>query len=446
MKEKIVYVVHCIDTEGPLYESLAATFERLHSVFNVRMEPTKENLERLQNMEIDLGGCEKAVARALDKHLLSYNDTWDKIDTMLYEILDEEFRHKILDSYGNGWVYNWFCVDHVGYEHNPRRRDFGYHNIFDHYRELLNSTKSLVDGVHFHYHPMPFSLSAHHCATHYFAHSDTLFQILTRRIIDRNWFPCAYRPGFHIIRPDSHWFLEQYIPFDFSNQSCSEESEQLYPANGRFGDWRYAPMTWEPYHPDHDNYQAKGNCRRLIIRCLNVNTRVRNITQEAVNQAFFEASEGKKAILSFANHDFRNMKPDIEAIGGFLSNASNKYPDTKFQFCEARQAVRLALNMKKRRPCNISLRLKGNHLTIKSDAPVFGPQPFFAIKTVTGKYYHDNLDFQKPFESWSYTFDEHTIHLHALEKVGVATNDSYGNVTVAIMHFTNDHKVEIFYH
>ena len=35
------------------------------------------------------------------------------------------------DSFGNGWVFNWHCLDHVGYINNPRRRDMGYHNIFD---------------------------------------------------------------------------------------------------------------------------------------------------------------------------------------------------------------------------------------------------------------------------------------------------------------------------
>ena len=28
----IVYLVHCVDTEGPLYESLEATFERIEKV------------------------------------------------------------------------------------------------------------------------------------------------------------------------------------------------------------------------------------------------------------------------------------------------------------------------------------------------------------------------------------------------------------------------------
>ena len=446
VNKNIVYITHCIDTEGPLYESLKATFKRIYSIFGLQIEPSESNLKRLQNMEIDLGGSENEVARVLNKDMLAYHDTWDKIDAMLYDILNEKRRRKILDSFGNGWIYNWFCVDHVGYEMNPRRRDLGYHNIFDHYREILNSTKSFDDGIHFHYHPMPFSLSAHHCATHYFAHSDTLFQILARRIIDRNWFPCVYRPGFHTIRPDSHWFLEQYIPFDFSNQACDEKTKQLDLADGRLGDWRYAPKTWEPYHPHHDDYQAIGDCRRLVVRCLNIGTRVRCITQKEVNKAFLEASKGKSVILAFANHDFRNIWPNIEMMANFLSSAANEYPNIKFQFCEARHAVRLALNMKEKSPCRISLKLKGNCLEIYSDSPIFGPQPFFAIKTRCGKYYHDNLDFQKSFKSWTYVFDEQSIPLHAIEKVGLAANDNTGNVTVVVMDIDDDYSVKELYY
>jgi hypothetical protein len=32
MTDKIVYVVHCIDTKGTLHESLEATFERLSNI------------------------------------------------------------------------------------------------------------------------------------------------------------------------------------------------------------------------------------------------------------------------------------------------------------------------------------------------------------------------------------------------------------------------------
>lgn len=31
----IVYVVHCVDTEGPLYESIEVTFELIKNIFNL---------------------------------------------------------------------------------------------------------------------------------------------------------------------------------------------------------------------------------------------------------------------------------------------------------------------------------------------------------------------------------------------------------------------------
>lgn len=45
MSSKIIYVVHCIDTEGPLHESLEATFERLKHIYHIDLEPSQENLK-----------------------------------------------------------------------------------------------------------------------------------------------------------------------------------------------------------------------------------------------------------------------------------------------------------------------------------------------------------------------------------------------------------------
>ena len=47
-KKKIVYFVHCVDTEGPLYESLNAKFERIKDIFNISIFPSKKNLEKLK--------------------------------------------------------------------------------------------------------------------------------------------------------------------------------------------------------------------------------------------------------------------------------------------------------------------------------------------------------------------------------------------------------------
>ena len=38
---KTVYIVHAIDTEGPLYESLNAKFERIEDIFKISIKKKK---------------------------------------------------------------------------------------------------------------------------------------------------------------------------------------------------------------------------------------------------------------------------------------------------------------------------------------------------------------------------------------------------------------------
>ncbi len=439
MKSK-VWIVHCIDTEGPLYESLEATFERLEHLFQLKLEPDEQLLVKLQNGELNLNGIEKKVQRVLDPHLLSYNDTWDKIDSMLSNVCSPGFRDLMPDSAGNGWIYNWFCVDHVNYEMNPRRRDIGYHNVFDHYQRFLKKNNS-PDGLHFHFHPQPIVKHANLDATHWWASSDTLYQVIARRIIDRNWFPAVNRPGFHVTRPDSHWFLEQYIPFDIANLGMEpDELDSKDPeyVQGRWGDWRRAPKTWTPYHPSHDDYQIPGNCRRWIARCLNVGTRYSLIGEKEVRQAFQEAREGKPVVMAFTDHDFRDISRDVDYVRTLVKKVKSAFPEVDFEFCEAADAMRRALALPTIPGCKLELSLKakgdGVHvLTIHSDVPIFGPQPFLALKTVTKSYIHDDLDFQIPRLKWTYVFDDATLPLAAIEKIGVAANNMYGITSVAVL-------------
>ena len=42
---------------------------------------------------MDLGGLEAAVQKVVDPHLLAYNDTWDKVDAMLAELMRAIISH-----------------------------------------------------------------------------------------------------------------------------------------------------------------------------------------------------------------------------------------------------------------------------------------------------------------------------------------------------------------
>ena len=73
-----------------------------------------------------------------------------------------------------------------------------------------------------------------------------------------------------------------------------------------------------------------------------------------------------------------------------------------------------------------------DRLDIVSDKTLWGPQPFFCFKTWDHQYFHDNLDKHSDTE-WSYVFDWQSIDRRAVASIGLATNDDYGNTTVACL-------------
>lgn len=382
---------------------------------------------------------ETDIQVVLGSHLTNYMETWTEIDSMLDRVTDRAFRHSRQDSFGGGWIYNWFCLDHIGYEYNPRRRDIGFHNVFDHYRERLDRDSEGGDALHWHFHPMSTYRDAHRCATHYFR-SPEVFEIICRKIIQRSFFPSCFRAGFQAERPDSHWFLEQWIPFDLSNMSLEDNSELdgvIDFRNGRSGDWRLAPSNWSIYHPDHDNYQLPGNCRRWIGRALNVMNRIGNIDQSEMNKAFAQAASGQPALVGVCSHDFRDLEPEVEFLRDLIDGARTKYPEAYVKFSEATDAFRAVAGADEDRTLEFTVEL---HPARDGDVPfievatrkgrVFGPQPFLAIETKSRRFVHDNFDFSTSLDRWFYAFHPDTLPLEDVARIGVAANDAYGNVCV----------------
>ena len=245
-----------------------------------------------------------------------------------------------------------------------------------------------------------------------------------------------FRPGFHTTRPDSNWFLEQWIPFDYANQATDADVNQPDLAGGRFGDWRQAPRIWGAYHPSHDDYQSLGGCRRWIFRCLNMNARLRELTQKDVHSAFSQAEKNGAAILAFTNHDFRDMPAEVDVIRRYITEAARQRPGVEFRFVDALTAARRYLGMERIQSLGLRASLstsaeKSLILRVSVAAPVFGPQPFLAIQHVTGDIFYDNFDRSGDQFSWSYTFDSQTVMPGALAAVGIAATGAEGQVELA---------------
>ncbi|MFT6988644.1 MAG: hypothetical protein ACJASL_000608 [Paraglaciecola sp.] len=433
-KKNILHVVHCIDTEGPLTEDIGATFERLENIFGISLTPSIESLKALQNCELDLGGIEKDVARVVAPNLIKYNNSWDDIQVMLEDAMSREYRNKILDDKGEGWVFSWHCMDHAGYSDNPRRKDLGFGNVFRFYKQMLQETRSSRDELNWHFHPLSFNRNPLQCASSYVNSYDVLMQILCRRVIEEGWYPLANRPGFHTERPDSHLFLEQWIPFDYANQFFEKDDGQPDLVKGRFGDWRRSSSSWRGYQPSHDDYQVPGNCRRWIFRCLNVGTRFNELQESHVRQAFDEAQESGSAILAFANHDFRDIRPDVDYVRDLIERVRGDFPGVILKFSGAVEAAREHTNLLSESTypnISISMEIKGSVLSVSIDnGKLFGPQPFLALKTRGGNYYHDNFDVQEPGRSYSYVMDSQTLTLDNLEVIAVGASGIEGSSQV----------------
>lgn len=451
MNEKVLYICHCVDAEGPLCESPEETIGRINYIFRTDFEPSEAVIEKLRREEVKLDGLEKKIAQALNRRLTTFLGTWDQIDAMLEKVTSQAFRNQMCDSFGGGWVYNWHCVDHVGYEDNPRRRDMGFHNIFDYYQRKLERTNSRQDSIQWHYHPMSISRKAHTQGTAY-VYSARITEILARRIIERKWFPSVNRAGFHVERPDSHWFLEQWMPYDISNQAKKRtDSDIPHDAlDGRYGDWRRAPDDWSVYHPAHEDYQKKGGCRRSIGRILNIGTRYDLITQGEVDKAFARANEGLPTLLAITDHDFKDISCDVEEMLGYIRSAKQRYPDVKFRFSDILSAFRCVADHQDENPMGFSISssiIEKNGvpvLSVKTDGKIFGPQPFLALETKTFRFIHDNFDFFAPGKEWHYYFDEWTLPLGGIKRIGVASNDSIGRVCINIIEVASEEHETVF--
>ena len=146
---------------------------------------------------------------------------------MLKTITSQKFRKNFKDSFGKGFKYNWFIMDHVGFKNNPRKRDLGFSKIWNRYQKHYKKNKTkAIDGFHFHHHPIPFSKSANHCATHFFNSDPLIYQILNRRIIENFGFRAPLGQVFMLLGQTATGFWNNLF-FDFSNQSVTDEKDNL---------------------------------------------------------------------------------------------------------------------------------------------------------------------------------------------------------------------------
>mgnify|MGYP006886191208 FL=1 len=167
-------------------------------------------------------------------------------------------------------------------------------------------------------------------------------------------------------------------------------------------------------------------------------TRYKLLTDEEIEAAFQDASENGSAILSFTNHDFRDMSVDIEDTYKRIKQIHEKYQNVCTINSDAVSAMRdtfYAHENTKNPKVKINLKIVNESnvdkiiVTLK-EGKVFGSQPYLAIKTNEGRYYHDNFNERNYPTTWEYILDSSTMKLSTIEKIVVASNDRFGSQSI----------------
>lgn len=426
----ILPVVHCVDTEGPLNETERDTWKRVKDL--IGGEYKVNFIEKILSGDLDKHQNIEKIKSIINKRTMNYIRDLNEHHKMLDVIFSDQFRKKFNDDFGSSYKFSWFIVDHIDYDSDDRDKFMGRHAIYDLFDKRNSQLEHFGDSLEFHFHSNPPSRHSSHSNT-FWLRDEKIHRVVLGRLIDRNFFPIVNRPGFHSVSPDSHWFQESFIPFEFANQSLA----RLAP--DRWSDWSRAPKTWVPYHPSHDDYQAPGQCRRRIGTCLNIGTRHSEISEEHIEFAFEELLEDKNVVLSVNNHDFRDMRYDTEWLHNSLTKISKKYKQVKFMYCNARQALNFCIKPNQVHKFMFSWKNSGRVTTLNLESPrdIFGPQPFFGYKSNDGRYIYDNMQIKVPFRKWAYVFDEQSMPLHLIETVAFAANYTDGNQSQEVIRVSN---------
>jgi len=414
--KNILYVAICIDTEGPLTENLKATFQRINRKFNLSLKPSASTLKKLQKGQITLKGFERELKDFVEPKRLNYLKNWNEISPMIKKITSNKFRKKTDKFFNSPLKYSWFIIDNVGFNSNPRKKTLGFNAVFNNYEKILGKSSKKDDCIGWHFHsihpsgnPLIYNTS--------WTSNDLHEKSLCMRLIEKKNFPVLFRAGAVIERNDINQWLENYIPFDFSNRSRNLPKKKIEYLN----DWSGAPSDWSPYNPSFYDYKTKGNMNRTIFRTLDIDTNSNIINDKDIISAL-KRSEKHSTILSVSTHDRRDIEPELNFFLKKLENASKKYPHIKIKFANAEYAARrvLKINQTKNNKNKLTTRLKDKkYLDIKTNFDLFGNIPFLAIKEKNNIIYRDNpIKIKK--NNWRYLLNKE------IKSIGIATVDKKG--------------------
>ena len=307
---------------------------------------------------------------------------------MVAEIMDDDWRHKYRDSFGNRPRFSWFIMSHEAIRHATNGGCCSVFDALSYYREAISD---YGDEIGWHYHHADWcdldgdGKSSWNQLTTFngsqYSHGTDLEiaeGLLNCLLLERGFFPTSFRAGWVWEDNDFSRWLENVIPFDFSanppNKNGPSKQEPLRNQN----DWSRAPRSYGGYHPHFEDYQKVGARKRWIFRTIAPNNR-------REWEKIFRAATDTSQILCFTAHSYDQLAADID---GFLPQLLQlaESAQVPIAFATASHAGAAISGKLESPPVTLELSKDGDKLLILADHPIFHEFPYCVLVDGSGNY------------------------------------------------------------
>ncbi len=306
--------------------------------------------------------------------------SWEQVDAAMAKLFDPAFRSRFPDPVGGQLRVGWFFLTWTGFRTNLRGRDFGYHRVRNHYLERFGADlEACGDEQCWHYHHPPASGVGNEWGLDWTL-GDEHDAIVSRQLLEREWFPVCFRAGGTIMDPLSSRWIDRWFPFDYSNRAPLELPGLV--------DWSSGVAEWSLYHPDPEDFRRPGPGRRRMARCLDLVTDVHVLSEGDVEQAFAQARDGRPAVLACFDHDYRDIADRVDGFRELVHAVAARYPDVPWRYAAPVEAARGALGTPRPRRLELDAAVAGGAVHVWASEPLFQSIPWLALRTPEGEVLH----------------------------------------------------------
>lgn len=342
----------------------------VHVVVAVDTEPMLENSTEFSS-ELNLANFDSTGSEAF-----------------VQNIMEQSFRSEYRDSYGGNIRFTFFIETSEAicnsensecgavYEAMKKFRgpmnlygdELGWHN---HHIEWIEA--DFDPGNYFWSQIITFDGSEYRSGTDV----ENTEKMLNHLLVDQGFFPTSFRAGWLWENTDFSNWIDEIVPFDFSNLSpLGGSAPPCSTVFWEYFDWSRAPVGWTYFRPSRDDYQVPGDCKRTIFRC-----DCDGMFQSHLRSAFEEAATGKDVYVCAYTHARASIVDFLDQQRFNLLDVYSEQFDVPFRYSTAVQAARTILGIEADTiPPVLTVEKLDRTLRIITNENIFQEIPYCAMK------------------------------------------------------------------